>query len=42
MSFSMNASFSISSPLFFCNFFIDAALSSTDVDWWLYGLCLSS
>ena len=28
--------------LFFCNCFPDAALSSADVDWRLYGLCLSS
>ena len=27
---------------FFFNNFPDAALSSTVVDWWLYGLCLSS
>ena len=26
----------------FFNYVPDAALSSTDVDWWLYGLCLSS
>ena len=27
---------------FFCNRFPDAALSSVDLDRWLYGLCLSS
>ena len=46
MSFSMNTPFSISSLfflfLFFCNCFPYAALSSADLDRWLYGLCLSS
>ena len=44
VSFSMNTPFSIPSFffLFFCNCFPDTALSSIDVDRWLYGLCLSS
>ena len=49
MSFSINTPFSISSLfififlfLFFCNRFPDAARSSSDLDRWLYGLCLSS
>ena len=46
MLFSMNTPFSISSLfflfLFFCNCFPDVALSSADLDRWLYGHCLSS
>ena len=46
LSFSMNTPFSLSLLfflfLFFCNCFPNTALSSADLDRWLYGLCMSS